>query len=777
MNRRGGFNSFQFRSTFHSSCSDSGSSHRPTSSSSSTDYSQVCPPSNINKPTGYSLDDERGDPKSYGKEKRKQTRMFEEDEESYWDQDDDDNGKQEISDCDGDSRKYDEDNKKRDNEDDEDEEEDPLDAFMAGIEKQVNVDSKKKEEKSNVRLDIEEEDVQESYYRYMEENPRAGLDVNFDDDDDEIVEYDEQGNPIVNRQKLRYIDPLPACEHSKINYKPFERNFYHEHDEIQALDEEKTKQLRTTLGITVSGANAPKPCISFAHFGFDEQLTKAVIKAGYHQPTPIQCQAIPIALSGRDVLGVAKTGSGKTAAYLWPMLVHIMDQRELRPGEGPIGLILAPTRELSQQIHTEAKKFAKVYGLRVACCFGGGSKWEQSNELSAGAEIVVATPGRMIDMVKCKATNLERVTMLVLDEADRMFDMGFGIQIRSLCDHTRHDRQTLLFSATFKRKVERLARHALTDPIKVVQGELGVANEDVTQSVLVMTEGPSKWLWLTDNLVKFTSSGSVLIFVTKKTNSEELAANLKERGFDLVLIHGDMHQTDRNKAISTFKKQEVNIMVATDVAARGLDISHVRTVINYDVARDIDTHTHRIGRTGRAGDKTGIAYTLITEKDKDFAGPLVRNLEGANQFVPKELMDLAMQSNWFAKSRFKQGKGKRVDYNNSFQQRSRPGLGSDKHSLPSSSIGEKSSTSSSSSSFGYNEKLVSSSTNKFDQSSSNRVSAIKAAFKTQFQSNFKSSSDSLSSATSTVNSSDKSSTNQLYDSTDLQPRKKSLAMI
>lgn len=406
---------------------------------------------------------------------------------------------------------------------------------------------------------------------------------------------------------------------------------------------------------------------------------------------------------------------------------------------------MAPTRELVQQIHTEARKFAKVYGIRVGCCFGGGSKWEQSKDLQEGCEIVVATPGRMIDMIKCKATNLQRVTILVLDEADRMFDMGFGVQIQSLCDHVRPDRQTLLFSATFKKKVERLARIALNDPVKIVQGELGVANEDVTQKVLVMPAGPCKWEWLNSHLVEFMSAGSVLIFVTKKANAEELANNLKQENVSLVLIHGDMNQIDRNAAISTFKKNETPIMVATDVAARGLDIPHIRTVINYDVARDIDTHTHRIGRTGRAGDKTGVAYTLVTEKDKDFAGHIVRNLEGANQNVPPQLMDLAMQSNWFAKSRYKKGLGKKID-NKPY--RARPGLGASKSYA---SAGKPLSSSSSSSS-SYSESVFPSSNSNLSASKNqvDRITAMKSAFKAQFQSNFRPASDSASASTTTA---------------------------
>lgn len=320
---------------------------------------------------------------------------------------------------------------------DSDSDEDPLDQFMAGIEQQVEKEKVRKDiyaatasvsavsQSKGVRGDIDEEDDEESYYRYMEENPNAGL---RDDGSDVEIDYDEDGNPIAP-PKNKNIDPLPPIYHSEIEYESFEKNFYTPHDDIANLDEEKVRELRKTLGVKVTGPEPPKPVTSFGHFGFDEPLMKAIRKAEYTQPTPIQAQAIPAALGGRDIIGIAKTGSGKTAAFIWPMLVHIMDQRELKTGDGPIGLILAPTRELSLQIYNEAKKFGKVYNVNVVCCYGGGSKWEQSKALEQGAEIVVATPGRMIDMVKMKATNLRRVTFLVLDEADRMFHMGFEPQV------------------------------------------------------------------------------------------------------------------------------------------------------------------------------------------------------------------------------------------------------------------------------------------------------------------------------------------------------------
>uniref|UniRef100_A0AAQ5Z1T7 ATP-dependent RNA helicase DDX42 n=1 Tax=Amphiprion ocellaris TaxID=80972 RepID=A0AAQ5Z1T7_AMPOC len=590
-----------------------------------------------------------------------------------------------------------------------DSEDDPLDAFMAEVEVRRLC--------QGIRDDIEEEDEQEAYFRYMAENPTAGL---TQEEEEENIDYDSDGNPIASTTK-KIIMPLPPIDHSEIDYPPFEKNFYNEHEELSSLTGTQVLELRQKLNLRVSGAAPPKPCTSFAHFGFDEQLMHQIRKSEYTQPTPIQCQGVPIALSGRDMIGIAKTGSGKTAAFIWPMLVHIMDQKELEAGEGPIAVIVCPTRELCQQIHAECKRFGKAYSLRSVAVYGGGSMWEQAKALQEGAEIVVCTPGRLIDHVKKKATSLQRVTYLVFDEADRMFDMGFEYQVRSIASHVRPDRQTLLFSATFRKKIERLARDILVDPIRVVQGDIGEANEDVTQVVELLLSGSDKWGWLVRRLVEFTSSGSVLIFVTKKANCEELATNLTQEGYSLGLLHGDMDQSERNKVISDFKKKNLPILVATDVAARGLDIPSIRTVVNYDVARDIDTHTHRIGRTGRAGEK-GVAYTLLTSKDTTFAGDLVRNLEGANQSVSKELMDLAMQNPWFRKSRFKGGKGKKLNIGGGgLGYRERPGLG--ERSSSSSSL-----LSSTSSYEGYSKPTTG--------AMGDRMSAMKQAFQAQYKSHF-----------------------------------------
>lgn len=353
---------------------------------------------------------------------------------------------------------------------------------------------------------------------------------------------------------------------------------------------------------------------------------------------------------------------------------------------------------------------------------------------------MVATPGRMIDMIKMKATNLRRCSYLVLDEADKMFNMGFEPQVRSICNHVQPSRQTLLFSATFKKRIEKLARDVLTDPIRIVQGDIGEANQDITQYAIVFSNPNHKWNWLLSKLVELLSEGTILIFVTKKLDAEQLAESLKLKEYPCLLLHGDIEQAERNKRITQFKRKECDILVATDVASRGLDIPHIKNIVNYDMARDIDTHTHRIGRTARAGEK-GTAFTLVTEKDKEMVGHLVRNLEGANQVVPEDLMDLALQSSWFRKSRFKTGKGKNVSNVGGMGLgfRERKGFGS------STSAPQSSGTSS-----GLLKGFVSASSSETSSTSSSlptssrgtdRLSALKEAFKMQYSSQFKVSTD------------------------------------
>ncbi|ORZ07280.1 P-loop containing nucleoside triphosphate hydrolase protein, partial [Lobosporangium transversale] len=523
----------------------------------------------------------------------------------------------------------------------EDEEDDPLDAFMADIDTKVKEEAEKPSEEKVRRDDIEDEDYMESYMNHLKKKGitigQGGpvMERNEDVDSDEEVyataraidnaaeaQYDPD-DMSYDPQAKKEITPLPRMDHSKQNYIEIEKCFYEEHEDIAKLSEDQVRQIRLDLDMRVSGADVAKPCISFAHFGFEEELMETIRRAGYSEPSGIQRQAIPVALSGRDIIGIAKTGSGKTAAFLLPMIVHIMDQAELEKGDGPIGVVLAPTRELADQIYSEAKRFAKAYGLRVAVVYGGASKQDQFKTLRSGVEIVVATPGRLIDMIKIKATNFRRTSYLVLDEADRVFDLGFEPQVRSICDNIRPDRQTLLFSATFQKRVEKLAREVMTDPVRISIGNVGQINSDVTQVIQILKDDTLKWNWLMERLQNFEAC---------------------------ECLHGDMLQHERDKAVHDYKNKLFPTLIATDVAARGLDIKSIRTVINFDVARDIDSHVHRVGRTGRAGEK-GTAYTLITEKDDRFAGDLVRNLEEFGQTVSPDLMKIAMQNSRFRKSR------------------------------------------------------------------------------------------------------------------------------
>ncbi|KAG8389570.1 hypothetical protein BUALT_Bualt02G0242900 [Buddleja alternifolia] len=555
-----------------------------------------------------------------------------------------------------------------------DDEIDPLDAFMEGLQEEIKAaPPPKAKEKLDKYKDDVEDDPMESFLMAKKD---LGLQLAADalhagyNSDEEVyaaakavdagmLEYDSDDNPVVMDKKK--IEPIPALDHSLIDYEPFNKDFYEEKPSISGMSEQDVADYRKSLAIRVSGFDVPRPVKTFEDCGFPGELMKAIAKQAYEKPTPIQCQALPIVLSGRDIIGIAKTGSGKTASFVLPMIVHIMDQPELEKEEGPIGVICAPTRELAHQIYLEAKKFSKAHGIRVSAVYGGMSKLEQFKELKAGCEIVVATPGRLIDMIKMKALTMTRTTYLVLDEADRMFDLGFEPQIRSIVGQIRPDRQTLLFSATMPRKVEKLAREILSDPVRVTVGEVGMANEDITQVVQVIPSDTEKLPWLLENLPRMIDEGDVLVFASKKATVDEIESQLAQRSFKVAALHGDKDQASRMEILQKFKSGTYHVLIATDVAARGLDIKSIKSVVNFDIAKDMDMHVHRIGRTGRAGDKDGTAYTLITQKETRFAAELVNSLIAAGQNVSMELMDLAMKDGRFRSKRdARKGGGKRA---------------------------------------------------------------------------------------------------------------------
>jgi superfamily II DNA/RNA helicase len=343
--------------------------------------------------------------------------------------------------------------------------------------------------------------------------------------------------------------------------------------------------------------------------------------------------------------------------------MHILDQPHMQPGDGPIGLILCPTRELAGQIYSEAKHFGKLYNIRVCAIYGGAGKWEMQKALKESPEIVVATPGRLLEMLRMKATNLQRVTMVVLDEADRMFEMGFEYQMRSIVMNTRPDRQTLLFSATMKKKVEGFASEILhpTNTVRIVVGKhIGQSNPDINQQVHIVSADADKWRWLASNADDFVADGKVLIFVSGKAATEELCkslnAHFRARQLDIGVeaLHGDKDQSERSTVLKKFMNSSstgsinnnTSILVATDIASRGLDIQNVRTVVNYDVPKNIETYVHRIGRTGRmgkAGVVPGTAHTLLVSgpSDANFAVDLVHNLRLSSLPVNPQLQRLA----------------------------------------------------------------------------------------------------------------------------------------
>ncbi|XP_037125487.1 probable ATP-dependent RNA helicase DDX46 isoform X4 [Syngnathus acus] len=435
---------------------------------------------------------------------------------------------------------------------------------------------------------------------------------------------------------------LEPVDHGKIQYEPYRKNFYVEVPDLARMSNEDVIAYRLELeGITVKGKGCPKPIKTWVQCGVSMKILNALKKQGYEKPTPIQAQAIPAVMSGRDLIGIAKTGSGKTVAFLLPMFRHIMDQRPLEESEGPIAVIMTPTRELALQITKECKKFSKSLGLRVVCVYGGTGISEQIAELKRGAEIIVCTPGRMIDMLGAnsgRVTNLRRATYVVLDEADRMFDMGFEPQVMRIVDNVRPDRQTVMFSATFPRAMEALARRILARPLEILVGGRSVVCSDVEQHVLVIEED-KKFLKLLEILGHYQEKGSVIIFVDKQEHADALLKDLMKASYPCMSLHGGIDQYDRDSIINDFKNGACRLMVATSVAARGLDVKQLILVVNYNCPNHYEDYVHRAGRTGRAGNK-GFAYTFITADQVRYAGDIIKALELSGSPVPADLEQL-----------------------------------------------------------------------------------------------------------------------------------------
>eukprot|EP00667_Euglena_gracilis_P004109 EG_transcript_4123 len=477
----------------------------------------------------------------------------------------------------------------------------------------------------------------------------------------------------------RTLPPVEWTE-GKLADKAFERDFYSTCVKAVNRPAEDVQKWIQSNAISVP-ADSPPPIMEFSEVDFGEEVNK-VLRKKYRSPFPIQSISWPIILKGRDCIGLAQTGSGKTLAYALPAIVHLNAQPRPTAAEGPVVLVLAPTRELIIQICDELGKYQMAGGLRIGLAYGGSDgaadRTTQANVLMRGVDIVGGTPGRLCDFVEAKILPLGRVSFLVIDEADALLEMGFIDQTSALVMQTRPDRQTVMFSATWVRDVHEMAETVLTDPIKLVVGsnkEKAVeANRDVEQRVVIVDCMKDKLELLTTTVQqlkqKSPASHRTLVFVGQKKFVAPVSKHLLPRfGKNVYTITGDLHQTVRENIIRRFRDDPRGILVATDLVARGLDIKDLRCVVNFQLPRDIDQYVHRIGRTGRAGEK-GMAVSFFcrfSPMDCRLAQDIIDCIRRAGQQPPNELLQYADgvtadgQKGRRKKRRVEGGKGEKGD--------------------------------------------------------------------------------------------------------------------
>ncbi|KAI9110181.1 hypothetical protein K1719_018623 [Acacia pycnantha] len=415
---------------------------------------------------------------------------------------------------------------------------------------------------------------------------------------------------------------------------------------IRRMSEQQRDLIRKQWHIIVDGEDIPPPIKNFKDMRFPDTILNKLKARGIVQPTPIQVQGLPVTLSGRDMIGIAFTGSGKTLVFVLPMIMLALQEEIMMPivpGEGPFGLVVCPSRELARQTYEVVEQFlvplreAGYPELRPLLCIGGVDMRSQLEVVKKGVHIVVATPGRLKDMLAKKKMNLDNCRYLTLDEADRLVDLGFEDDIREVFDHLKAQRQTLLFSATMPTKIQNFARSALVKPVIVNVGRAGAANLDVIQEVEYVKQ-EAKIVYLLECLQK--TPPPVLIFCENKTDVDDIHEYLLLKAVGAVAVHGGKDQEEREYAIAAFKSGKKEVLVATDVASKGLDFPDIQHVVNYDMPSEIENYVHRIGRTGRCG-KTGIATTFINKNQSETTLlDLKHLLQEAKQRIPPVLADL-----------------------------------------------------------------------------------------------------------------------------------------
>ncbi|GAA6062136.1 hypothetical protein JCM10212_003171 [Sporobolomyces blumeae] len=520
---------------------------------------------------------------------------------------------------------------------DEDEEVDELDAFMSQVNKEVKNVEKEDRKKLRASGGQKTNDPTE----------------NGEEEDEEDAENEEEQVGMTAKdilalaaKKVKRGRELHAPDHSKIDYLPFRKAFYSAPPEVQELSQEQVDLLRLEMDdIKIRGADPPKPATKWSYFGLPAACIDVIKGLEYVAPTSIQAQAIPAIMSGRDIIGVAKTGSGKTMAFILPMFRHIKDQPPLRPMDGPVAMIMTPTRELATQIYKECKPFLKALGLRASCAYGGMPLKDNIADMKRGSEVIVCTPGRMIELLTTNSgrlINLQRVTYLVLDEADRMFDMGFEPQVMKIIGQIRPDRQTVLFSATFPRQMEALARKVLRRPLEITVGGRSVVADTITQVVEVRPEDSkfNRMLELLGKLFNEEQDARALVFVERQESADKLFVELKNKNYTCMPLHGGREQVDRDQTIVDFKNGSCPIVIATSVAARGLDVKQLKLVLQYDVPNHMEDYVHRAGRTGRAGNK-GTCVTFVTPEQDRYSLDILKALQASNAPIPPELKAMA----------------------------------------------------------------------------------------------------------------------------------------
>jgi ATP-dependent RNA helicase DDX23/PRP28 len=502
------------------------------------------------------------------------------------------------------------------------------------------------------------EDLKKSYYMEKEKVEKKPIDrskdkskFKFEWDQSEDTSHDI--NPIYDKKHEYHGRATRGGQESNATNhvtKTLEHQIHWSKKSLEEMSNRDWRIFNEDNEIQTKGGNILNPIRSWKESKLPSDILKIIDKLGYEKPTPIQMQCIPMGLTNRDMIGLSETGSGKTIAYLLPLLVYVSKMPKLNQfncHDGPYSLILAPTRELALQIEEEARKFTEILGIKVVSVIGGVSQDNQSYALRDGCEILIATPGRLMAYLEQRILVLNQCNYVVLDECDKMISMGFEEQVNTILDHMPSSnlkpeedtedqgvyRQTIMFSATMPKEIERLAAKYMRRKVVVMIGEVGRTVKKIEQRIEFLEDHAKRNRLLS---VLESNEGPIIVFVNLKKAGDSLQKFLHGKGYRSLVLHGKKSQDARNYALDSFKSGNIDVLIATDVMSRGIDIEGVKLVVNYDMPNNIEDYKHRIGRTGRAG-KDGLAISFLTREDTGVFYDLKQTLTQAEQYIPEEL--------------------------------------------------------------------------------------------------------------------------------------------